>query len=174
MEYMATYGWALFAIFVVVAFLVGSGILSPARFSGEECSFIPGLPCGSYYLTRGSTAQQPTLGFNLTNNLGYPIYIKDCVFKIVNGPSVEESNQPLVCAGMGHIGFIRAGEVATYQIGFPGARVLSANDYKRIYVTLTFRNCQDLSEADCAPNGNLVSYPWHNLSGRMQLYVRNT
>lgn len=74
MEYLVTYGWAFLALFAVLAILFASGFFSSSSFSTPECVFQPDLPCNSFILY-SSPGPSTSLGFTLTNGLGYKIRI---------------------------------------------------------------------------------------------------
>ena len=173
-EYLATYGWALFAMFVVMAALVASGLLGPGRFSGEECLFIPNLPCTGFYAARTANANEVSVNFNLTNTQGFPVYIKSCTFRLTGG-DFSQSGDPAVCGG-----YVPQGGSFAYSPTLHSTNKVTSNDMRTVYVTLAFKNCQDALGAtsaaqatDCSTNDpNDLRFPLHNTSGRLLVQVR--
>lgn len=170
-EYLATYGWALFAMFVVMAVLISSGLLGPGRFSGEECLFVPNLPCGTFYAVRTADPVVFDLNFNLTNTQGFPVYIKSCAFRL-RGGAFYQSTDPAECGE-----YVPQGGSAAYSIPLQSNNKVMSNEMRTVFVTLTFKNCQDAigddqaaQAADCLADDS--RFPLHNTSGRLLVQVR--
>lgn len=174
-EYLATYGWALFAMFVVMAVLISSGLLGPGRFSGEECLFVPNLPCTGFYAVKTANANEFELNFNLTNTQGFPVYIKNCAFRL-RGGEYQQSGDPAVCGGY----LPQGGSVQYSSILLQSTNKVTSNEMRTIFVTLSFKNCQDAlgadqaaQAADCSTGDpNDARFPLHNTSGRLLVQVR--
>ena len=173
-EYLAIYGWALFAMFAVIAVLISSGMLSPGRFTSETCTFAPNLPCSGFYAAKTSTTDQISVNFNITNTQGFPIYIKNCAFSLVKGASVAYNGDPR-CGG-----YVPQGGSVVYNVPLQSSVKVFSNDLRTVTVNLTFRNCQDavgatqaLQAADCQSGANLdIRFPLHNTSGQLVVQVR--
>ncbi|MBN1377295.1 hypothetical protein JW949_03100 [Candidatus Woesearchaeota archaeon] len=45
MEFLMTYGWAILVVLAAIGALAYFGVLSPAQFLPEKCTFPPGLDC---------------------------------------------------------------------------------------------------------------------------------
>lgn len=183
MEYLATYGWAIFAIFIVLALLFGSGIFNPSRFTSEECSFSPNLPCGSFYLAKVN-GNELMLSFNLTNAMGFPIYIDNVSYRLDTESAAHLCTPSTGCGlylGQGRTTNDGAGQTPwTLSFGPQPSKITA--DLRRVYLNVTFRNCQDLPEyagagpaplGTCNYPGTAPDYPWHVVSGRMVAVVRN-
>ncbi len=173
-EYLATYGWALFAMFVVIAALISSGLLGPGRFSGEECLFAPNIPCGGFYSAKTATPNELEVHFNITNTQGFPIYVKNCAFRLVGGNYAPYNGDPL-CGQ-----YVPQGGSVAYSIPLQSTNKVVPNDMRTIFVTLAFKNCQDAvgadraaQAADCGTNDpNDLRFPLHTTSGRLLVQVR--
>ncbi len=170
-EYLATYGWALFAMFVVLAVLISSGLLGPGRFAGEECTFAPNLPCSGFYAAKTPSSIELEANFNLTNTQGFPIYIQNCAFRLVGGDIVILNGDP-ACGE-----YVPQGGSVLYNVTMQSTNKVSSNEMRTIFVTLAFKNCQDAVGADRAAQqddckNDDVRFPLHNTSGRLLVQVR--
>ncbi len=195
MEYLATYGWALLAMFLVIAFLVGSGIFNPNRFVSEECTFSPNLPCGSFFIAKAVPSdpndRQMTIRFNLTNAMGFPIFIRANTAKVdgieqkcdIYLPANPCYGQPGIYLQQGNTTGDGSGAsiIPGLSVGYTSPNKVTV-ELKRVYMSITFRNCQDLpldksgatpALGTCNYPGDDPDYPWHVVSGRMVAFVRN-
>ncbi len=170
-EYLATYGWALFAMFVVMAALVGSGLLGPGRFSGEECTFAPNLPCSGFYAAKTANANEVEVHFNLTNTQGFPIFVKNCAFRLTNG-EYKQLNGDATCGE-----YVPQGGSVAYSVTLQSNSKVTPNDMRTVFVNLAFKNCQDAvgadrtaQSADCQNDD--TRFPLHITSGRLMIQVR--
>ncbi|MFH0927738.1 MAG: hypothetical protein V1822_04120 [Candidatus Micrarchaeota archaeon] len=162
-EFLATYGWALLIMFLVIAMLISSGVFNPSRFANEECTFQPNLPCTQYYLapSQGGTS----LSFNITNTMGFPIAIMGYAAQI-EGSFTDcfdgKCSQPV---------YLKQGDSAMLTISplaVPNA--FTQSDFAKIKTTLQFRNCHGQTEAAClSPASKIPSY---YTSGRINLFPR--
>lgn len=148
MEYLVTYGWALLALFAVVAILISTGAFSSSNFSQQECTFQPDLPCSPFilYLDGGVT----NIKYQLTNGLGFPIKIVGVSY-ITNGigqqgryswpdTTITEQNSPL----------FNSGDSFELNFNFPGDVQPAPRDFETIIVTIEYLNCKGFtSAADC-------------------------
>ncbi|MBD3210861.1 hypothetical protein GF318_05760, partial [Candidatus Micrarchaeota archaeon] len=83
-EYLMTYGWAIFALLLVLAALLTSGILSPNFLVSEECNLGTNLQCrfvSPIYNEGGST----TLALEVFNGFPYPIRIEEFQLETEDG-----------------------------------------------------------------------------------------
>jgi hypothetical protein len=133
MEYLVTYGWALLALFVVVAYLIASGAFSANSFASQECVFQPDLPCTSYiiYKSGGSTM----VGFSLANGLGFPVEILYANYSL---PGVgEESGGPKVDRKYA------SGEKIEFSQKFTGGGQPQPRDFRTVQVVIEYVNCRN-------------------------------
>ncbi|VVC01504.1 Uncharacterised protein [uncultured archaeon] len=168
-EYLAMYGWALLAMFAVVAILLGSGMLSAGRFTSEECTFAPNLPCNTGYFmppTSGN-AQSMNLFVNITNTQGFPMIITNCSFRLVGGDP----------AGVVYLDTLAPecyrqvpqGAWFNHPVELTSNQRLAPGDMRRAYITYTFKNCQDLAWDDCYSSPEREA---HVTSGRLVAGIR--
>lgn len=164
-EYLATYGWALFAMFAVVAVLVASGMFGAGRFSSEECVFAPNLPCNyAYFETVPGEPAKLMAVVNLSNAQGFPMLITECNYRLVGGEELDLWNGDPDCDR-----FVPQGGSFVHTLKLTSNQKLLPSDLRKAYVTYTFRNCQDLDEPHC-----LIERDPHNTSGRVTAVIRGT
>ena len=179
MEYLVTYGWALLALFAVIAILLSSGAFSTNSFSVQECTFQPDLPCVSYILYRENTAPatvQTDLKFTLTNGLGFPIKILNVTYVTTDigqqGRVQWAGSLPTVSGAAGPItgsGIVQSGDKMSFSMAFPGDKQPLAKDFKTVYVTFSFANCKGAQfPATCDGAQNYTT------SGRIAAAVEGT
>ncbi len=175
MEYLATYGWALFAMFAVVAVLVASGMLGSGRYQSEECTFAPNLPCNNIYFEKDlGDPMAMTAHINITNTQGFPMYIVGCNYTLVGGSG-------RVSLGLGDPKcdqqfVIRQGESFLYVVdGLKSTTPLRSSELRTIYVTYMFKNCQEATGADTTAMATACldpAFPEHLTSGKITATVR--
>lgn len=82
LEYLMTYGWAIFALLIVLVALFASGIFSPNYLVAEECSFSNNLKCEfALFNDAGSTK----IALRVYNAFPYKIKITDMNLKALEG-----------------------------------------------------------------------------------------
>ena len=144
MEYLVTYGWALLALFLVIALLIASGAFSPNSFSTQECTFQPGLPCGPFILymdsSPGPTSGQAVVNFTLTNGLGFAINVTGVNYTATDlgkpgRNTLVGSFSPRAVAPGGNVSFGQ---------NFSGLRQPDPKTFKSLYATVSYINCRAL------------------------------
>ena len=163
MEYLVTYGWALLALFAVVAFLVSSGIFSSNSFMSQECTFQPDLPCPSSILYQNGT--NTTLRFSLVNGLGFPINITNGGVTYIatdvglQGRQVYQGDLPFAPGTI-----INSSTYMNFTHTFNGTVQPGPGSGRQIIVNIAYQNCKTLP---CTPaNGNYTT------SGRISAFVQ--
>ncbi|MFN3909839.1 MAG: hypothetical protein ACK4J0_01225 [Candidatus Anstonellaceae archaeon] len=141
-EYLATYGWALIIVFIIIVYLVNSGIFLPSRFTSEECNFQPDLPCSRFYTT--TSGNSLNLAFELTNGMGFPIMIKSCSAQLLEGGSGRKSGKDCVDR------YLEQGE-STFLIinDIPAYKELQPRTVERILTEIQFVSCKGLDFNNC-------------------------
>lgn len=137
MEYLVTYGWALLALFMVVAFLFSSGVFSTGSFSVQECVFQPDLPCSPFILYKTSSTSA-TLQFNLSNGMGVPMKVTNVSYSAFDLAENGRADYP----GTAPAGLIASGGKMDFAQPFSGTKTVSAHDFRNIYVTLEYQICK--------------------------------
>lgn len=141
MEYLVTYGWALLALFFVIALLIGSGAFSVNNFSSQECVFQPDIPCSSFiiYKEPGPTGDlQTVIAFNISNGLGFPVKITNLSYSASGwgGSGVTVFEGPLTPVSL------ESGKYASFSYNVTGSSQPSERDFKTVFVKLTYYNCK--------------------------------
>ena len=144
MEYLVTYGWALLALFLVIAFLISSGAFSSSSFSVQECTFQPDLPCPSFILYKNSSALIPTttLQFSVANGLGFQVNITNVSY--ITTDLGEQGRRTWVGTPLPTPSYLSSGKRANFTADFIGPKQPYERDFKTIIVTLTYYNCRNL------------------------------
>jgi hypothetical protein len=140
MEYLVTYGWALLALFLVVALLIASGAFSPNSFSTQECTFQPGLPCSPYIIYKNASLGQTMLRFTLTNGLGFPINVTGINYTVTD--LGEEGKRQLAGTLFQSFRVPQGGNMSFVQ-NFSGPRQPEPKTFKTIYVSIYYLNCKN-------------------------------
>ncbi|MEM4634216.1 MAG: hypothetical protein QW275_03615 [Candidatus Anstonellaceae archaeon] len=143
MEYLVTYGWALLALFIVVAFLISSGAFSTSAFSVQECIFQPDLPCTSFILYKDGSggASQTKLRFTLVNGLGFPMNISNVTYTTSD---LGESGRKDWVGAIPSPQYVPSGMRSNFSIDFPGPKQPHARQFKTIFVNLSYYSCRNL------------------------------
>lgn len=145
MEYLVTYGWALLALFLVVALLVASGAFSPNSFSTQECTFQPGLPCGPFILyskpdpNGAPDSTQTMLKFSLTNGLGFAINVTGVNYTATD---LGSEGKRTFAGDFASTKFVPQGGSMNFTQNFSGSRQPSPKTFKSLYTTISYLNCR--------------------------------
>ncbi|MFA5108281.1 MAG: hypothetical protein WC492_01980 [Candidatus Micrarchaeia archaeon] len=162
-EYLATYGWAMLLLVLVVAFLVGSGIFNPSKFANEECTIQPNLPCTDYYVAAYEGRSALDLSFNVTNTMGFPIAIV--------GYSVEVDKIETVKCNEASCGyFLKQGDSAVINMNdFPAGYDYTETDFAKLKINIKFKNCKGIGSTKCLSDATIPTY---ETAGRINTYPR--
>ncbi|MBM3229698.1 hypothetical protein FJZ26_04670 [Candidatus Parvarchaeota archaeon] len=163
LEYLVTYGWAIFILIVIIGIILATGIFSPANFMSDECNFQPDFPCSTFVLYNDETVTptQTVVLFNATNGFGFPIKITGFGATVAEGwPAPTATLMP--SAGT----VIRQGEPMGFSAKFTPPTIPSQGTVRTVYANLTFVNCY-LDTATCSD----PSLPTHTISGRITARV---
>lgn len=144
-EYLTTYGWAIFALLIVLAVIFSSGILSPSYLISEECSFSNNLPCqASLY----NTAGHGTISLRFFNPFPYKV-------KLVNF-SLSSADGLSSFSGFDHDLEIESGSNYTYTGTYPTS--FEINSIKRFGGNLSYVSCApEVNETGCGDSVHLIS-----------------
>ncbi len=150
-EYLITYGWALLVLFIVISFVLATGMLSPASLISEECNIGPTLPCIFQLYQDGSDLKLAT---NISNGFSYKIGIKDIKFTLE-----EDGREFIVQTSV--LPVIESGGSARIDATLPNSSA-SKNSIKKIKVEVTYYSCALEVNPSCDP-----AAANHILSGRI-------
>src|SRR3989338_15576 len=157
MEYLVTYGWALLALFVVIALLLSSGAFSLSSYSVSECTFQPDLPCPSFILYKTVPGTPKTiLKFSLSNGLGFPIKVNNVNYTVMGmnetGRHTYPGTLPLPS------GIVYSGYAMNFTQEFAGTSQPSLRELKTIYVSITYSNCKGGEcKYNCTSSGRITT-----------------
>ncbi len=168
-EFLATYGWALFGLFMLVAILLGTGFVNAGQFTGEDCTAQPGLGCTSYYLKSTGPASLE-LGAKLTNLLGYPVYIKNVSVAYAQAGSNKVFTCNSIACGAANYSAPSDADVIRVQMA-PVNRV--PDQITPFYMTIYYRSCQDFNTSEQCAGAKTDLYPYHKTTLRLYLNTRH-
>ncbi|MDD5171675.1 MAG: hypothetical protein PHF60_01415 [Candidatus ainarchaeum sp.] len=95
MEYLITYGLALFVILVVLAILVA--VVLPSLKAPEMCSFSQGFTCNQKeHVLVADSANNVRLLFQLDNSQGKAVVVKGVLCTDETAANVQKANVPLL------------------------------------------------------------------------------
>lgn len=147
-EYITTYGWALFALVIVVAIILGSGVFTPDFFISEKCELGTNLPCKAAVYNSGGETR---IGVELLNGFPYEIEIRSLDVSLVDG-SASFTGFP---GGMS----LQSGQNRTLQ-GVLSGTTLDNNALKQLTIRAVY--------VSCAPElGESCSTTEHTLTGKI-------
>ena len=153
MEYLVTYGWALLALFAVLALLFSTGAISTGNFSVAECTFQPDLPCSSFIIYKSAATGTTTLEFTLTNGLGFAIQPTGIEYTATN--FVEQGRQTY--QGVVPAGIVPSGGQMHFVHDFSG--IPSGRDFRTIYASITYSNCKSGTCTNSYTTSGRISSP---------------
>lgn len=81
-EYLTTYGWAIFILLIIIGVIVSSGVLTPSYLISEECSFGNNLKCNFALV---NNAGQSTMTLALFNGFPYKINVQSIYVETDDG-----------------------------------------------------------------------------------------
>lgn len=159
MEYLATYGWSLFALFVVVALLAASGVFSSERFAVEECTLQPNMPCKNYYMYHDATANEFIVSFEVVNAVGSPVAWHAAMLETEGyGVATVWAIKP----------YTNQGESTTYTFTFGAGPNFRSGYTKKAKLNITYSVCEGYPDyVSCA-----LGAPTHTTAGKLDAYVR--
>lgn len=152
-EYVATYGWAIFFLLIVIGAILTSGILSPTYLISEECNIGPSLPCTFQLYTKGGDTK---LLLNISNGFGYKIGIKKGDIKL----SLPEEGLTFSNIAVAP-SILESGGSATIAASLPGYEPAKGS-IKKIRISVTYYSCAAEVNPNCDKNTAV-----HTLSGRI-------
>ncbi len=148
MEYLATYGWALLILAIVIAAILATGVFNPNYVVIEECYLGPSFKCHAQVAVQASQTQ---VYMNLTNRIGYPVKVKSISFSSEGlGTAVEDLGAQF-----------NASDSRVFDIAFSTAA--PKNSVKKILMNITYYICAEEVNPSCAESSSLL----RTVSGRI-------
>lgn len=145
-EYLMTYGWAIFALIVVLFVLLTSGILSPSYLVAEECSFGTNLQCDAALFNDADSTQ---LRLRLFNGFPYKIKITDLNIQTEDG-SQYFTGFP------SDIDELDSGENITLSATLSGLEIAEGT-VKRFNGNISYVSCAHELGPDCSDTEHVVT-----------------
>lgn len=128
-EYVTTYGWAIFALVFVIAVLFGSGMLSSNFFIQEKCELGANMPCRLAMYNDASG--QTKVSFEMLNGFAYPIKITKVELLL--------PEEKVTATGLKDNLAMDSGANASLQGVFPTK--VADNSLKQLTITVTYVSC---------------------------------
>jgi hypothetical protein len=142
-EYLITYGWAIFILAAIIAIIIGSGIFSPRNSSADYSISPPQMPVNGFLMTGADDNSNTMLKINISNNFGYKIEITNIVLSYRDASmSIANINDKL-----------SQGESRVYAFTMTGSSLgtfpaKGAN--ARVDLKIGMINCYEPINTDCA------------------------
>lgn len=145
-EYIFTYGFAIFALVMVTGLLLSSGVLTPTQVIGEECYFGTNFRCNSVVF---NDAGETKLNVNMYNGFPYKVKIISLEASTSDGKKLGGISSPME---------IESGDNNTYYLYLENT-ILQPGEVARFQGNLTYVSCApELSEnGECSSNKHTVS-----------------
>jgi hypothetical protein len=144
-EYLMTYGWAIFALIVVLVVLLSSGIMSPNYLVSEECTFGTNLQCQfALFNQAGSTK----LFLNVFNGFPYEVEIRNIYLQTTDGTQYF--------SGFAEDVRLESGENATFEGSLTGLEIPEGS-IKRFIGNVTYVSCASELGPDCTDSEHLIT-----------------
>ena len=164
MEYLVTYGWALLALFAVVAILVSTGAFSSANFSQQECTFQPGIPCSPFIIYKNGDVT--SIRFSMANDLGFPIKIASATLTTSDMGEAGRVVYSIPSADLPQ-GIIEQSGQMDFFYDFAGPSQPYPRDFRTVVATIQYYNCKGIdSPGNCNDPESL-----YTTSGRISSVV---
>ena len=128
-EFLITYGWVLFVLAIIMAFLLFY-TSSTINFFPEKCLFPKSIICNNFILYKNETHEG--IKVNITNNMGYKINITKIVFSYETGRIILP-NLGILEDG-GSLLISKEGKIAVNPLNF-------SKDFLTIKIEITYNPC---------------------------------
>lgn len=147
-EYITTYGWALVALVIVIAAIMGSGIFSPDFFITEKCELGTNIPCQAAVYNSGGETR---IAIELLNGFPYEIKIRSLDVAFSDGSDSFSGFRSDVS--------LSSGDTETFEGRLSGS-TLEDNEIKQLNARVVY--------VSCAPElGDTCSTTEHTITGRI-------
>jgi len=147
-EYITTYGWALLALVIVVAIILGTGVFTPDFFISEKCELGTNIPCQAAVYNSGGETR---IAVEILNGFPYEIELRSLDIELVDG-SASFTGFP---GGVS----LQSGQNRTFQ-GVLSGTTLADNALKQLTLRAIY--------VSCAPElGESCSTTEHTLTGKI-------
>lgn len=90
-EYLATYGWAIMVLLIMISMLTYFGVIDIKNFAPERCEIGAELACKDFTFIQDTTAGEVELKLFVANNLAERIFIYNITCKFENEDPITEN-----------------------------------------------------------------------------------
>ena len=143
-EYFTTYGWAFFALMIIVGILISLNLGSP-NLTTEQCTLGQSLPCNFIAYNEGGVTK---IAITLTNAFAYKIQIHS--LEIVGIEDEEKVD------GFSTNVLLSSGANQTYEGSLKTE--YPENSMKKFKAQVIYSNCaQELNPLGCADSNHTIS-----------------
>ncbi|MEM3422195.1 MAG: hypothetical protein QXF35_00230 [Candidatus Bilamarchaeaceae archaeon] len=153
-EYLTTYGWAIFILAVVIGILLFGGFFRSDFFISEKCELGSNIPCKA--VVYNDRAGITKVSIEVLNAFSYPIEISDFSLILSDGSKVALSSQQKS---------VESGSKLVFNGAFPQEKKLEENALKQFSLYLQYRSCAPELRDD--PQSAACSGDEHTISGRL-------
>lgn len=144
-EYVTTYGWALFALVIVIAIILGTGIFTPDFFISEKCELGTNIPCKAAVYNSGGETR---IALELINGFPYAVEVKSVDVALLDG-SASFTGFP------GRVS-MQSGQNRTFQ-GTLSGTTLEDNAIKQLTIRAVYVSCALELGEDCSTNEHMLT-----------------
>lgn len=148
-EYLTTYGWAIFVLLIIIGVIVSSGVLTPNYLISEECTFGNNIKCNAAMTNSGT---QTEINITLFNGFPYKVNIKNVSIE------TDDGSQTFSWVGPSTNFNISSGASFTFH-GILNGPPVPATTAKRFNGVITYYSC--------APELGGCSTVSHEITGRI-------
>lgn len=165
MEYLATYGWSLLALFFVLGMLAASGIFNPGRFASEECTIQPSMPCGSYFIFYNTTSHVLNASIQVANGVGAPVLWRNATITMSdNSGTINGWVYPVP-------NFTYQGETTYFNFSWNNVQSFRTSGVRVATLNISFSSCEGYADmASCA--SPTTGAPVHYSAGKISVVPR--
>jgi len=150
-EYLTTYGWAIFVLVLVIGILMYGGFFRSDFFINEKCELGSNIPCKAVVFN-DKTAKQTKITVEILNAFSYAIEISSLNVSTAEGLQFD-FNQNLPKK-------IESGEKFDF-IGTLKGRQFDDNALKQFTISVTYKACAPEFGGDCGDphvmNGRIIA-----------------
>jgi hypothetical protein len=146
-EYLTTYGWAIFALLIIIGIIVSSGVLTPNYLVSEECNFGNNLKC-DFYLINNEATGHSEITIRIFNGFPYTVYLEDFELRTEDGAQAF--------SGLSPNQELESGESLTVTGILAGPEV-PESAVKRFVGNITYYSCAPELGPDCSTVSHLIT-----------------
>jgi len=147
-EYLTTYGWAVFVLVLVIGILMYGGFFRSDFFINEKCELGSNIPCKAVVFN-DKTAKQTKITAEILNGFSYAIEITSLNVSTAEGLQFD-FNQNLPQK-------VESGEKFDFIGTLKGGRQLDDNALKQFTISVTYKSCAPELGEDCSGDPHVIN-----------------